>query len=151
MDFQSEKSFGKLRLRAFQIYYQILCMLKYVKDVKDYLWHLRHALIYTVCDGMVGSTVQWCHHSRKLAAFCAGILICCVGEPFALSTVPLPLFKKIVCILLHKPHWTSFYIKDTVSTTIHVNWLDSATGPKFAVWVTFLHWWAAHATHQYIL
>ena len=33
MDFQSEKSFGKLRLRAFQI----LCMLKYVEDVEDYL------------------------------------------------------------------------------------------------------------------
>ena len=37
MDFQSEKSFGKLRLRAFQMYYQILCMLKHVKDVKDAL------------------------------------------------------------------------------------------------------------------
>ena len=35
MDFQSEKSFGKLRLRAFQPYHQILCMLKHVKDVKD--------------------------------------------------------------------------------------------------------------------
>ena len=53
MDFQSEKSFGKLRLRAFQIHYQILCMSKYVKDVKDYLQHLQHALIYTVF-GMVG-------------------------------------------------------------------------------------------------
>ena len=31
MDFQSEKSFGKLRLRAFQPYHQILCMLKHVK------------------------------------------------------------------------------------------------------------------------
>ena len=35
MDFQSEKSFGKLRLRAFQPYHQILCMSKYVKDVED--------------------------------------------------------------------------------------------------------------------
>ena len=35
MDFQSEKSFGKLRLRAFQPYHQILCMLKHVEDVKD--------------------------------------------------------------------------------------------------------------------
>ena len=34
MDFQSEKSFGKLRLRAFQPY-QILCMLKHVEDVED--------------------------------------------------------------------------------------------------------------------
>ena len=35
MDFQSEKSFGKLRLRAFQPYHQILCILKYVRDVGD--------------------------------------------------------------------------------------------------------------------
>ena len=35
MDFQSKKSFGKLRLRAFQPYHQILCMSKHVKDVKD--------------------------------------------------------------------------------------------------------------------
>ena len=53
MDFQSEKSFGKLRLRAFQPYHQILCILKYVEDVEDYLRHLQHALIYTVFDGMV--------------------------------------------------------------------------------------------------
>ena len=32
MDFQSEKSFGKLRLRAFQPYDQILCMSKHVED-----------------------------------------------------------------------------------------------------------------------
>ena len=35
MDFQSEKSFGKLRLRAFQPYHQILCLLKHVEDVED--------------------------------------------------------------------------------------------------------------------
>ena len=35
MDFQSEKSFEKLRLRAFQPYHQILCMLKHVEDVED--------------------------------------------------------------------------------------------------------------------
>ena len=35
MDFQSKKSFGKLRLRAFQPYHQILCILKHVKDVED--------------------------------------------------------------------------------------------------------------------
>ena len=35
MDFQSQKSFGKLRLRAFQPYHQTLCILKHVKDVKD--------------------------------------------------------------------------------------------------------------------
>ena len=33
--FQSAKSFGKLTLRAFQPYHQILCILKHVKDVKD--------------------------------------------------------------------------------------------------------------------
>ena len=48
MDFQSEKSFAKLRLRAFQMYHQILSILKHVKDVKDYfdLKHLQHALTY---------------------------------------------------------------------------------------------------------
>ena len=35
MDYQSEKSFGKLRLRAFQPYHEIL-MLKNVEDVTDY-------------------------------------------------------------------------------------------------------------------
>ena len=35
MDFQSEKSFGKLRLRAFQPYHQIPCMSKHVEDVED--------------------------------------------------------------------------------------------------------------------
>ena len=35
MDFQSAKSFGKLRLRAFQPYHQILCISKHVKDVED--------------------------------------------------------------------------------------------------------------------
>ena len=35
MDFQSGKSFEKLRLRAFQLYHQILCILKHVEDVKD--------------------------------------------------------------------------------------------------------------------
>ena len=35
MDFQSEKSFGKLRLGAFQPYHPILCILKHVEDVKD--------------------------------------------------------------------------------------------------------------------
>ena len=54
MDFQSEKSFGKLRLRAFQPYHQILCILKHVEDVKDNLRHLQHALTYIGFDGMVG-------------------------------------------------------------------------------------------------
>ena len=54
MDFQSEKSFGKLRLWAFQPYHQILCILKHVEDVKDNLQHLQHALTYIGMDGMVG-------------------------------------------------------------------------------------------------
>ena len=33
--FSIQKSFGKLRLRAFQPYHQILCMLKHVEDVED--------------------------------------------------------------------------------------------------------------------
>ena len=35
MDFQSEKSFGKLRLRAFQPYHQILCILKHQRCWRD--------------------------------------------------------------------------------------------------------------------
>ena len=35
MDFQSEKSFEKLRHRAFQPYHQRLCILKHVGDVGD--------------------------------------------------------------------------------------------------------------------
>ena len=35
MDFQSKESFGKLRLRPFQPYHPILCMLKHVKGVKS--------------------------------------------------------------------------------------------------------------------
>ena len=54
MDFQSEKSFGKLRLRAFQPYHQILFIFKHVEDVKDNLRHLRHAVRYIRFDGMVG-------------------------------------------------------------------------------------------------
>ena len=37
MDFQSEKSFEKLGLRAFQPYHPMLRMLKHVEDVEDYL------------------------------------------------------------------------------------------------------------------
>ena len=33
--FNPKKSFGKLRLRAFQPYHQILCILKHVEDVED--------------------------------------------------------------------------------------------------------------------
>ena len=54
MDFQSKKSFGKLRLRTFQPYHQTLCILKHVEDVEDNLRHLRHASTYIGCDGMVG-------------------------------------------------------------------------------------------------
>ena len=35
MDFQSGKSFGKLRHRAFQPYHQIQCILKHVEEVED--------------------------------------------------------------------------------------------------------------------
>ena len=53
-DFQSKKSFGKLRLRAFQPYHQILCILKHVEDVEDNLRHLRHVSKYIGFDDMVG-------------------------------------------------------------------------------------------------
>ena len=45
MDFQSKKSFGKLRLRAFQPYHQILCMSKHVEDVKDRSKHIRAVML----------------------------------------------------------------------------------------------------------
>ena len=54
MDFESQKSFGKLRLRAFQPYHQTLCILKHVKDVEDNLWHLWYASTYIRFDGMIG-------------------------------------------------------------------------------------------------
>ena len=68
MDFQCEKSFGKLRLRAFQPHHQIPCMSKNVEDVKDrsstpkgcnaiYVGDVgdhNKSSIYTVFDGMVG-------------------------------------------------------------------------------------------------
>ena len=61
LNFQSEKSFGKLRL-AFQTYHQILCILKYVRDVGDrsstprgcnaiYYVGDRNNLQYTQCLG----------------------------------------------------------------------------------------------------
>ena len=56
MDFQSEKSFGKLRLRTFQPYLQTLCIFKHVEDVKDNLRHLQHASTYIRFDGMVGKS-----------------------------------------------------------------------------------------------
>ena len=46
MDFQSKKSFGKLRLRAFQPYHQILCMSKHIKDVEDGKEHTDTLLSY---------------------------------------------------------------------------------------------------------
>ena len=45
MDFQSKKSFGKLRLRAFQPYHQILCISKHVEDVEDRSIHLRAVML----------------------------------------------------------------------------------------------------------
>ena len=55
MDFQSKKSFGKLRLRAFQPYHQTLCILKHVEDVEDNLRHLQHASTYIGCMCMLFS------------------------------------------------------------------------------------------------
>ena len=52
MDFQSEKSFRKLRLRAFQPYHQILCILKHVKDVED------RSNIHKGCNAMYVEDVE---------------------------------------------------------------------------------------------
>ena len=45
MDFESEKSFGKLRLRPFQPYHQILCMSKHVEDVRIDQIHIRAVML----------------------------------------------------------------------------------------------------------
>ena len=54
--FSIPKRLGKLRLRTFQTYHQILCMLKHVKGVKSYLdlQPLQHASTYIIFDEMVG-------------------------------------------------------------------------------------------------
>ena len=56
--FNPKKNFGKLRLRAFQPYHQILSMLKHVRSVKGYfdLQHPQHASIYIAFDGIVGKS-----------------------------------------------------------------------------------------------
>ena len=46
--FSIRKSFGKLRLRAFQPYHQILCMSKHVEDVKDGKRTYRHTFIIPI-------------------------------------------------------------------------------------------------------
>ena len=51
MDFQSEKSFGKLRLRTFQPYHQILCVLKYVEDRSSTLKSYNAMYVKDVEDG----------------------------------------------------------------------------------------------------
>ena len=50
-----QKSFGKLRVMAFQPYHQILSILKHIRDVEGYFYlqHLQHASIYISVDGMV--------------------------------------------------------------------------------------------------
>ena len=55
--FSIPKSFGMLRLRPFQPYYQMVCMSKHVEGVKSYfdLWPLQHALTYIPFDSMVNS------------------------------------------------------------------------------------------------
>ena len=46
MDFQSEKSFGKLRLRAFQPYHQILCILIMLEMSEIEQVHLRAVMLF---------------------------------------------------------------------------------------------------------
>ena len=55
MDFQSEKSFGKLRLRPFQPYHQILCMSKHVEDVED------RSNTHTGCNAMYVEPLMLSH------------------------------------------------------------------------------------------
>ena len=61
MDFQSKKSFGKLRLRAFQPYHQILFILKHIKDVEDRSNTLKGCNTIYVEDGKRAYTHIFAH------------------------------------------------------------------------------------------
>ena len=65
MDFQSEKSFGKLRLRAFQPYHQILCISKHVeacrrweKNIQTHFYHTFLNMVSFECNPMYVEDVE---------------------------------------------------------------------------------------------
>ena len=62
MDFQSGKSFGKLRLRAFQPYHQILCILKHVEDRSSTLKGCNAMYVENVEDGKRTYTHIFAHN-----------------------------------------------------------------------------------------
>ena len=68
-DFQSGKSFGKLRFRAFQPYYQILYILRHVGDVKDRSYCIaacyREIFIVVVGDVRDGSSNYIVYHNSN--------------------------------------------------------------------------------------
>ena len=67
-----KKRFGKLRLRAFQTYYQILCTLKHVEDVKDRSSTLKG------CNAMYVEDVEpaFMQHCIQSYSFCYSCLRC---------------------------------------------------------------------------
>ena len=77
MDFQSKKSFGKLRLRAFLIYYQILCMLKHVEDVED-----RNRNRICTFNHMINRRCEW---TNRQAVWGVWFLTVCKPAPLFLS------------------------------------------------------------------
>ena len=58
MDFQSRKSFGKLRYRAFQPHHQILYILKHVRDVRDRSSTPKGCNAMYVGDMQIGNTIE---------------------------------------------------------------------------------------------
>ena len=76
MDFQSEKCFGKLRLRAFKPYHQMLCMLKHVEDVKwqkNIQTHFYHTFLNMVsfeCNPMYVEDVEDRSNTPKAVMLC---------------------------------------------------------------------------------
>ena len=100
MDFQSGKSFGKLRLRAFQPYHQILCMSKHVKDVED------RSNTHKGCNAMYVEDVEdiKTSHNRCLLKYSGGSRI----FPRGGANSPKCYYFSIFCRKLHENEriWT---------------------------------------------
>ena len=58
MDFQSGKSFGKLRYRAFQPYHQILYILKHVGDRSSTPKGCNAMYVGDIGDMQIGNTIE---------------------------------------------------------------------------------------------
>ena len=81
MDFQSVKSFKKLRYRAFQPYHQMLCILKHVKDVKDRSTTLKGCntmYVKDVKDGKRTYTHIFAHNFQGMSKMSKIHAACCM-------------------------------------------------------------------------